>query len=228
MKTMLAPGHPYLERLGTGIRWEPGVATLYQNGDVLSTASHTTASAWQFWYTLAFADVFPTVEGWWFRSLWTNRVRMSRPEGALDATTIYGYVQYFSEETESGMWTVRDGGDYWDVDVALPPNESQPVNVPLRLALSRLCIGMLEDEILPDVWYDLTSVVRPNELADAFLTMDTNVAALPQRILSLIEAETTDLAVVERPWRITESADLRAAWCELMELRQPTERRGVW
>src|SRR3954470_14546248 len=93
----LAPGHVYVERLGTGIQWAPQQARLFQGGEVIAVGKHTTASAWDFWYGLAFAEAFPQVECWWFRSLWTNRVRLSAPQGMRDAVTVYGYVQFLDD-----------------------------------------------------------------------------------------------------------------------------------
>jgi hypothetical protein len=46
---------------------------------VVALGQHTTTTPWDFWYHLAFAEAFPQVEYWWFRSLWTNRVRLSAP-----------------------------------------------------------------------------------------------------------------------------------------------------
>ncbi len=166
----LAPGHVYIERLGTGIQWSPGTVRLYQGGDVVAEGRHTTASAWEFWHTLSFAEAFEQVEAWWFRSVWTNRVRLSPPQGMQDATTVYGYLQFLDEETPGAMWTLADAGDVWEIDTPYPPNEVQPINVPLRLALARCIVGVLNDDISPDTWYDLTSVVRRSDLAAAFPT----------------------------------------------------------
>ncbi len=219
----LAPGHPYIARLGTGIQWAPGEARLFQGGEVIAVGEHTTASAWDFWYHLAFAEAFPQVEAWWFRSLWTNRVRFSGPQGMQDAVTVYGYVQFLDESTEGQLWTLTDAGDWWEVDVPYPPNEVQPVNVPLRLALARCVFGILGDDISPNVWYDLTSVVRPDQLADAFPTKSAALTGLaPRRLSMLVSPQADDDPLPhERPWRLAgmDGGDLRADWCALMELR---------
>jgi hypothetical protein len=45
-----------------------------------------------------------------------------------------------------------------------PPNEVQPVNLPLRLALSRLVSGVITGDIEPDQWNLVTSLVQRDEL----------------------------------------------------------------
>jgi hypothetical protein len=219
----LAPGHVYIERLGTGIQWSPGSARLYQGGDLVAEGQHTTASAWEFWHTLAFAEAFPQVEAWWFRSVWTNRVRLSPPQEMQDATTVYGYLQFLDAETPGAMWTLADAGDVWEVDTPYPPNEVQPINVPLRLALARCVVGVLNDDISPDTWYDLTSVARRSELAAAFPISDAALSALlPRRLSALVAPQAGDNPLPEeRPVRLAgfEGGDLRAEWCRLMGLK---------
>jgi hypothetical protein len=218
----LAPGHVYVERLGTGIDWSPGVARLYQGGEVSAEGRHATATAWAFWHTLAFAEAFPQVESWWFRSVWTNRVRLSAPQGMQDSTTVYGYVQFLDEETPGALWTLADAGDVWELDVPYPPNEVQPLNVPLRLALARCVVGVINDDLSPNAWYDLTSVVGRAELAAAFPTSGAALnALLPRRLATLVSPSADDDPLPEqRPVRLVgfDSSDLRAAWCGLMGL----------
>jgi hypothetical protein len=219
----LAPGHVYVERLGTGIQWAPGRARLYQGGEVVAEGRHTTATPWAFWYTLAFAEAFEQVETWWFRSVWTNRVRLSAPQGMQDSTTVYGYVQFLDEETPGAMWTLADAGDVWEIETPYPPNEVQPINVPLRLALARCVIGVINDDLSPDTWYDLTSVVQRGDLAAAFPTTGTALTALlPRRLSTLVSPQAGDDPLPEeRPVRLAgfEGGDLRAEWCRLMELK---------
>ncbi|KAB8140805.1 hypothetical protein F8S13_22670 [Chloroflexia bacterium SDU3-3] len=219
---LLAPGHVYVPHLGTGIQYAPGVATLYQGGDAIAQAAHDCPTAWAFWYDLAFARVFPQVQTWWFRSLWTQRARFSRAQGMLDATTVYGYVQYLDEETPGDMWTIHDGGDHWALDVPYPPNEVQPINLPLRYALAQAVVGVQNDDIQADTWYTLTSTVERLELSDALPTDERGCTALLPRRMGMLIAPLIDDDPIpdQRPIRLAgiDAHDPRAAWCRRMGL----------
>src|SRR2546425_5999076 len=71
---LMAPGHIYNPRTGTGIEWLPpnpgteewGKVRLWarqwnQGPTMLAEASHNTSSAWEYWYNLEFANSFPQV-----------------------------------------------------------------------------------------------------------------------------------------------------------------------
>ncbi len=65
------------------------------------------------------------------------------------------------------------------IDIPYPPNEVKPVNLPLRLALARLAEGTLTDDVIPDTWMGVTSLVRSEDLAEA---LPTRLDALPWRL----------------------------------------------
>ena len=92
MNERMAPGHVYQPRLGTGIQWQPGIAKLWEGGHVTVEASHQTVSSYDFWYNLAFADCFPEVTHWWFRSAWTQKVRLTLPQGQLADGAFWGLL----------------------------------------------------------------------------------------------------------------------------------------
>src|SRR5919198_5546226 len=71
-RELMAPGHRYNRRTGTGIEWlpalpgtgEPGKVRLWArewNGQsfLLAEAVHDTSSPWEYWYGLGFATSFP-------------------------------------------------------------------------------------------------------------------------------------------------------------------------
>lgn len=173
MTDRIAPGHVYQPRLGTGIEWKPDEVSLWEAGKVVETAEHTTVSPYEYWYNLAFAENFPTVTHWWFRSAWTQRVRLTGIRGMVEGGSVWGYMQFINEDVPARMWSMIEG-EHPIILVPFPPNEVQLVNLPLRLALARLVAGVVSDQVQRDTWMVITSLVRRDELAQAFPdTLDT-------------------------------------------------------
>jgi len=170
MTDLVAPGHVYQPDLGTGIEWVEGVATLWDRGVKIAEAPHDTKSPYEFFYGLVFGDAFPQVTHWWFRSAWTQRVRVSGPQGQLDSDTAYGYIQFIDEEQDGEVWTVSTLGGVADVDVPMPPLETQAVNLPLRVTLGNLVLKTITGEKKSDQWQFATSLVERGVLAQAFPT----------------------------------------------------------
>lgn len=163
----MAPGHVHLPQQGTGIAWTPEMVILHIRGEAPITAPHTTKTPWDFWYNLAFLTAFPQVTHWWFRSIWTGRVRLTRPgTETLAPGTVYGFVEWDVTESDRGMYTVTEG-DPLVIDVPYPPNETQPANLPLRVQLARLVVALLQDEAQPSNWYGVSSLIPASELAAA-------------------------------------------------------------
>lgn len=87
---LMAPGHLYNPRTGTGIEWlSEGKARLWTrqwNGQpvVLFESAHNMQSPWEYWYNLEFARSFPHVTHWWFGDAWTGQMRIWRPEVVED------------------------------------------------------------------------------------------------------------------------------------------------
>jgi hypothetical protein len=169
MNERMAPGHVYQPRLGMGIQWQADMAKLWEGGQVTAEAPHTTSSPYEFWYNLAFADCFPEVTHWWFRSAWTQKVRLTSLQGLLSDGSAWGLMQFVDEHTPAGMYTITDA-DPPVIAVPYPPNEIQLVNMPLRMALSRLVSGVISREVIPDHWMIITSLVRSDELELTFPT----------------------------------------------------------
>jgi hypothetical protein len=165
----MAPGHAYIHTLGTGIEWQPDTVSLWEGDKVVETAAHKTKSAYEYFYNLQFAESFPTVSHWWFRSAWTQKVRISGVQGLMDHETAWGYMQFIDDSVPAQVWTasVVDGSQT-EIFAPYPPNEVLPVNIPLRLALAWLVAGVLADEVARDTWLVITSLVQRDDLAQVF------------------------------------------------------------
>lgn len=208
----MAPGHPYRTSLGTGIEWTPDHARRWEGGEVVATARHTSPTAWAFWHELAFAQAFPEVTHWWFRSIWTGRVQFSMPDPTfVETDTIWGWVTFDVLDQPRRPYSVREGV-VLEVSPPFPPNDEQPANLPLRLTLARCILGVLQDELAPDTWIGVTSLVARELLAQA------------------LPATTSDAAAVYGTgWRLTNGAATisdapRAALCRALGLLPPDER----
>lgn len=140
------------------------------SADLIAEAAHATTSAWEFWHTLAFAQVFPQVDAWWFGSAWTQQVRISRPvQSSGDGRSVTGWMQFVDTETPSQYWTITEGTPV-AVDVPYPPNEVTPVNLPLRITLGWLTVSTLTDDVASDQWQVATSLVARRDLEVVFPT----------------------------------------------------------
>lgn len=192
---LMAPGHVYMPALGSGIQWTEKEVLLWQNGKPFLRNSHQTASAYEYFYGLHFAGSFPMVTHWWFRSAWTQRVRLSGPQGQLDGGTVWGYMQFVDGQVPAHMWaaTALDGGSN-EIALPYPPNEIQPVNLPLRMALARLVAGVLADEVQRDTWLAVTSLVA---VADLELTFPTDPASTAWRIEGIYGSVRRELCALQ-------------------------------
>jgi hypothetical protein len=222
----LAPGHVYQSDLGTGIKWLQTKAQLYQGGKIIAEGTHTSKSPWEFWYTLAFAEIFPQVEHWWFRSLWTGYVKISRPTHQMDAVSIMGFMKFGDEEMPTLPWSISEQGGELEIAPAFPVHEVQPANLPLRLALARMIFGVIGDEISADTWYPVTSLVTREDLAATFPiegnTLITNLAPVGGLTKLVMGAEVElDLdRQNEYVYRLEGVHDpLRTAFCRLQGLK---------
>ncbi len=177
MTALIAAGHVFDPTKHTGIRWVPQRARLYQRSaqgpaELIAAAAHTTTSAWEFWQTLAFAQVFPQVDAWWFGSAWTQQVRISRPvQPSGDGRSVTGWMQWVDDATPGSYWTITAGSPVV-VDVPYPRHEVKPINLPLRIALGWLTVATLTDDVAPDQWHVVTSLVPRAELEAVFPITD--------------------------------------------------------
>jgi hypothetical protein len=145
------------------------VVKLWEGGQVTVESAHTAKTPFEFWYNLAFKDCFPEVTHWWFRSAWTQRVRLTQLQGELVDGSLWGLMQFIDGQTPGHMYTITEA-DPPVIAVSYPPNEVQPVNLPLRLALSRLVVGIVTGEVVPGQWNIVTSLVQRDDLKDIFPT----------------------------------------------------------
>ncbi len=209
MQEYMAPAHPYQAALGTGIEWTPTSVRLWEQGCVTATATHTTTTPWDFWYGLHFRQAFPNVTHWWFRSLWTGRIAISLPDEALsEEQALWGWMTFDVLDTPKRPWTMSEGAVIV-IAPPYPPNEEQSANLPLRLSLARAILAVLRDELAPDSWLGVTSLVHRDELERVFPTSHAEAARLFGGEWRLAHG---DEALAEAP---------RAALCELLGLVSP-------
>lgn len=158
---LTAPGHVFLTYNQTGIEWFPDRAKLWNFGTLLGEASHKTRSKFEFWNTLAFLDCFPNVEKWWFFALWNGQVTVKYP-GFSNGGSVWGNLQY---QGEFDKFYIIHSGYPPQIDVPLPIASNNPGNLPLRIAISRLVLGIITEEIVAGQPYTVTSLVGRNDLA---------------------------------------------------------------
>jgi hypothetical protein len=169
---LMAPGHLYNRRTGTGIEWfaansdtgQPGRARLWArrwNGQpmVLAEALHHSGSQWEYWYSLEFARSFPQVTHWWFGDAWTGHLHIWGPDAAgVDPESgtpmLTGWMRFGTPDTRDAP-DAPDRGDItavpWTVVLTSPPRVSTPlppmstslVNLPLQLLLAERVMVML-------------------------------------------------------------------------------------
>ena len=206
MNERMAPAHPYQAALGTGIEWTPGTVRLWEQGNVTATAKHTTASAWDFWHGLHFREAFPDVTHWWFRSIWTGRIAVSLPDPSLsEDAAVWGWMTFDVLGSPRLPWTMSEGAVI-AIAPPYPPNEEQPANLPLRLSLARAILMVLRDELAPDTWLGVTSLVQRDDLALILPTTHHEAAQAFGGAWRLAHGETT---LADPP---------RAALCRLLGL----------
>jgi len=246
MDATIAAGHVYHPTLGNGVEWLPGLARLWQDGVMIAEARHAAPTAYEFFHELKFAEAFPTVQYWWFRSQWGGLVSVSQPEGDLGPDTLYGYMQ-FGEEGEGipQMWTMSAADAPLSVATPFPPGETQPLNLPLRWQLARLALDVLlgsqdHDDLLP-----VSSLVRRDESVEHlaydncldYIYAPTLEQAFPRTIGALTAEVPYFLGDVFRPdnyWQIRRAtrsatwmledarlAPLRVLLCEMQGLESP-------
>lgn len=191
MNERMAPAHPYQAALGTGIEWTPNTVRLWEQGRVTETATHTTATPWEFWYGLHYRDTFPTVTHWWFRSIWTGRIAVSLPDPALvEDDAVWGWMTFDVLDRPRLPWTMSEGSVI-TIAPPYPPNEEQPANLPLRFSLAQAILLVLRDDLAPDSWAAVTSLVERDELANTLPTTHEEAARVFGGDWRLAHGETT-------------------------------------
>ncbi len=176
----LAPGHArQTTNAGTGLEWCPDEVRLWEydparNAVVVTrTASHRSESAWAFFESLAYRDLFPEVTHWWFGGAWTQRVAM-RPLKSLDAHSVRLLARFGDADDDRGalceVW-LRDRPV--EVEFSRLPLGQSFANLPLVIALSRLVIGVLYDES-PQTGAVISSLV-PREAIGDVLSLEPDI-----------------------------------------------------
>jgi hypothetical protein len=155
-----------------GINWFPDRVEMYEKGIKTDERAIKTDSPWEFWYGLAFRDAFPEVTHWFFASPWTQNVRMTQILGQnndMEGDYFYGEMQFINENEAPEIFTITNNVPP-EVDVPYPPEQVKRINIPLRLLLSKMVIALLSDDIIPNAWYAITSLVETEHLETIFPT----------------------------------------------------------
>lgn len=196
-EVLMAPGHPFNRRTGTGIKWfrpasgQPGAAQLWIRSadgasEMLAEGSHESASAREFWYSLAFRQTFPHVQNWWFGDAWTGSVLIERPQRTVNdpqsgAPMLMGYIR-FGSDGDALPWNVLLL-DTPVVGAPMPAMFVNSYNVPLQLLIAQKVMEVCnsasaysvypeELEAAQDIDFEgvLTSIVSSADLESAFPT----------------------------------------------------------
>ena len=206
---LMAPGHLYNPRTGTGIEWlpaspdagEPGKVRLWArqwNGQptLLFESAHDTQSPWEYWYNLEFARSFPQVTHWWFDDAWTGQVRIWRPEAVehdpeSHLPMLIGWMR-FGPTDSPAMPDALDAPDApdapgtparpWTVVLTSPPRVNTPFP-PMCASIANLPLQLLLGEKVMEVLDKLTEeAVYAEEIADTpELDLDIAVTSLVRR-----------------------------------------------
>lgn len=197
-RELMAPGHKYNPRTGTGIEWtpadantgEPGRVRLWArqwNGQpmVLAEGTHDASSPWEYWYNLHFADSFPQVTHWWFGDAWTGQLGIGRPEGVehdpeSGALMLTGWMRFGPSDAPALPWTVVLT-DPPRVNTPFPPMATHLANLPLQLLVAERVMEVLDklneqaiyakeitEASAPEIEVAVTSLVRREDLNRAF------------------------------------------------------------
>ncbi len=243
---LMAPGHIYNPRTGTGIEWapanldaaEPGRVRLWSRGwngqpAVLGEAPHNTGSPWEYWYNLEFANSFPQVTHWWFGDAWTGHVQIWGPDAAgsdpesgapmLSGWMRFGLTKAADPDTDADDADVADVSVNpalpWTVVLASPPRVSTPLP-PMAVNLTNLPLQLLLAEQLMELLNRVADQVahEHDRAAVEFPNSEITVTSLVRRE-HLQRAFPTSF----NTWRLDKLGNLttREAFCRVQDLEQP-------
>ena len=168
MAEQIGMGHVYTADRGTGIAWQPEQVQLWMGGKVIAEAAHTIASAYQFWYGLHFREAFPMITHWGFRSIWTGRVKVGLTQRTpLIDGAFWGWMTFDLLDAPKRPWAILDTNPV-GVEPPFPPHEEQLANLSLRLILGHMIMATFRDELPPDTWMGVTSLVENANMERAF------------------------------------------------------------
>jgi hypothetical protein len=167
--TLMAPGHPYVRELGTGLEITETTVRLWgasAPGVMDAEVPHTGLDQRAFFEKLRHGEFFPGVTHWWFGSPWTQTVAVERQPSRV-AGTAQGSLRFAGEQ--EGLWwaEVDLGTERLRVHVDLPTGESL-VNLPLVGQLTRLVVLALADEIDERAPVVISALVPTEHLESAF------------------------------------------------------------
>jgi hypothetical protein len=240
-RELMAPGHLYNPRIGTGIEWLPGnpdtgapgrvrLWSRQWNGEpiVVAEAEHRNTSPWEYWYNLEFADSFPQVTHWWFGDAWTGTARIWQPEGVgrdpeSGAPMLSGWMSFGPAEKSGVDGEAGEEGEEgapplpWSVLLSNPLRVNAPLP-PMFAYVANLPLQLLLAEAIIEMLGMLAKRVSRGDdgtLGDAGWHLEVALTSLVRRE-DLYRAFPTEFG----PWRLDRLPDLtpREALCRVQGL----------
>lgn len=231
-RELMAPGHLYNLRTGTGIEWLPSNTDTREQGKVrlwvrqwngqptptmLAEAAHDTGSAWEYWYNLEFANSFPQVTHWWFGDAWTGPVCIWAPDAVehdpeSNAPMLTGWLRFGHPDRPALPWSVVLTSPP-RVNIPFPPMAANVVNLPLQLLMAEKVMEALAG---------LTERARYEE--EVTRVLGKPGPDLEIIVTSLVRREDLYRAFSNQfgPWRLDKLPDLtpREALCRVQGLER--------
>ncbi len=113
-----------------------------------------------YFYHLRFLDDFPQVTHWAFGDAWTQRVKIAPPR---HRSGVWDGLMYFASDEDAGAYVVERSYETPPapyVTVPMPTHFRVPINFGLKVALARMLLAALDDDLPYDRWHTVTSLVR--------------------------------------------------------------------
>ncbi len=244
-RDLMAPGHLYNPRTGTGIEWlpaksdtgEPGKVRLWSrqwNGKsiLLGEALHHTRGPWEYWYSLEFANSFPQVTHWWFGDAWTGHVHIWSPNAAgpdpeSGAPMLMGWLRFGLTKAPDTpeMSDIPDGDGVagvgtaalpWTVVLTSPPHVNTPLP-PMAANLANVPLQLLLGEKVMELLAALVTKTQDEAALEGNAALDTEVV-----LTSLVRREDLQRAFPTHfgSWLLDRLPDLtpREALCRVQGL----------
>lgn len=243
-RELMAPGHLFNPRIGTGIEWllgnphtgEPGRVRLWSrqwSGEsiVVAEAAHRTTSRWEYWYNLEFADSFPHVTHWWFGDAWTGVARIWKPEGVgrdpeSGAPMLSGWMRFGPAEKGGVDGKAGEAGEEveegtptlpWTVLLSNPLRVNAPLP-PMFAYVANLPLQLLLTEAI----VEMLGMLAKQDLRGDDGTLGNAGEHLEVALTSLVRREDLYRAFPTEfgPWRLDRLPDLtpRGALCRVQGL----------
>lgn len=155
-----------------GIEFQDGKRMLYHQGQPIAEGRlSATLSPYDYYYNLRFVEDFPQITHWAFGDAWTQKVLIHKPNAF--SGDLVGSI-HFASEDDTGTYIIERnfGGVGMDTaPIVQPPMPSLfhiPLNLPLRIALAKMILWALDDDLPYDQWHFVSSLVPRDDVPQVF------------------------------------------------------------